>query len=260
MIGTVAMFASVLLGVAAAVVGLRVVHRRIPHEQRRQNNEVAGFLITVLGAIYGVLLAFVVVAVWGDFEDARKLTQREASAMLVVYRFARLIPEGRGREIQHRVVQYAGAVTGPAWAAMAVGRADGDVLVDLDALWREVERFEPRGDKETQIFDHLLDAMQEISVTRAERLLAARTGMPTLMWVMLVGGAVITVAFTFFFSAPSHTAQVAMTVLYALSIAGVLMLVAALDFPFTGPIALQPEAIQEILHTFQRIEATGLAR
>jgi hypothetical protein len=47
----------------AAVVGLSVVQRLVPVTVRKEHNDVAGFIYAVLGVIYAVLLALVVIAV-----------------------------------------------------------------------------------------------------------------------------------------------------------------------------------------------------
>jgi hypothetical protein len=56
--------------VLVAVVGLLVVQRLVPSDRREGQNDVAGFFYAVLGVAYAVLLAFVVIAVWQDYETA----------------------------------------------------------------------------------------------------------------------------------------------------------------------------------------------
>ena len=47
----------------AAVIGLSLVQRLVPVSVRKEHNDVAGFIYAVLGVIYAVLLALVVIAV-----------------------------------------------------------------------------------------------------------------------------------------------------------------------------------------------------
>ena len=67
-------FPGILLGffivgfaVAASVGGLLLVRRRIALATLEQHNEVAGFIIAVIGGLYAVLLAFVVISAAGAF-------------------------------------------------------------------------------------------------------------------------------------------------------------------------------------------------
>ena len=47
-----------------AVAGLGAVQRLVPAARRQEHNDVAGFIYAVVGVIYAVLLALMVIAVW----------------------------------------------------------------------------------------------------------------------------------------------------------------------------------------------------
>ncbi|MBC7911605.1 MAG: hypothetical protein H7Y30_13945, partial [Pyrinomonadaceae bacterium] len=68
--------------VIVAHFGLRLVRRKVPLEVLKQHHEVAGFIIGVLGAVYAVLLAFVAVAVWNQFEAADVTVAQEANQLI----------------------------------------------------------------------------------------------------------------------------------------------------------------------------------
>ena len=48
----------------AAVGGLTLVQFLVPNATRQRHNDVAGFIYAVLGVVYAVLLALVVISVW----------------------------------------------------------------------------------------------------------------------------------------------------------------------------------------------------
>jgi uncharacterized membrane protein len=61
------------------------VHRLVPSLWRQRHNYVAGFIYTALGIIYAVLLALVVIAVWGNTRlptrrSSRRPTRRQRSS------------------------------------------------------------------------------------------------------------------------------------------------------------------------------------
>src|ERR687894_3034033 len=66
---------------AAAVAGLALVQRLVSSEQRQQHNDVAGHVYAVLGVVYAVLLALVVIAVWEQYQGARETAESEANAV-----------------------------------------------------------------------------------------------------------------------------------------------------------------------------------
>jgi uncharacterized membrane protein len=80
-------YGALAVGVAMvfALVGLILVQRLVTSVQRQEHNEVAGFIYAVLGVVYAVLLALVVIAGWEDHELARETTEREANALSDIF-------------------------------------------------------------------------------------------------------------------------------------------------------------------------------
>src|SRR3712207_9534008 len=65
----------------AAILGLALVQRLVPATIRKEHNDVAGFIYAVVGVIYAVLLALVVIATWEEFGRARITVETEATAL-----------------------------------------------------------------------------------------------------------------------------------------------------------------------------------
>jgi hypothetical protein len=56
-----------------------------PSALRQEHNDVAGFIYAVVGVAYAVLLAFVVVVVWEEYERAKDTVETEANELAGVY-------------------------------------------------------------------------------------------------------------------------------------------------------------------------------
>src|SRR3712207_4192201 len=106
----------------AAVVGLMVVQRLVPATIRKEYNDVAGFVYAVLGVIYAVLLALVVIATWEEFGRARVTVEAEANALAEIFWLAHRLPEPQGRELQELCRAYAEEVVNVGWPLMERGR------------------------------------------------------------------------------------------------------------------------------------------
>src|SRR5918993_2853026 len=106
----------------AAVAGLTVVQRLVPVTIRMEHNDVAGFIYAVLGIIYAVLLALVVVATWEEFGRARVTVETEANALAEIFWLAHRLPEPEGRELQELCRSYAEAVVNVGFPLMEQGR------------------------------------------------------------------------------------------------------------------------------------------
>jgi hypothetical protein len=240
----------IIPSVVLSCLGLWVVHRLFPHDIRQQNNEAADFFLSVLGIVYGILLAFVVVVVWQRFETARDMVEKEGNAVASLFHEARALSEPGASRVAEAVRSYVNAVVNDEWPAMAGGQRSSQATKMTDELWDAVTGIEPRDDRENAILGASLQNLNELTDARRFRLLAAQGGLPPIMWVLLIGGGAITVILTYFFSCPNLRAQMMMTALFAASIAFVLVLIAAIDYPFRGDLQVTPEPLQLVLETF----------
>src|SRR5215217_3148737 len=208
--------------VALSLLGVVHVRRRVPLAAQMEQNEVAGFFIAVLGVVYGVLLAFAVIVVWEDFEYARAVAEREANSVGDVYRLAEALRDPARSEIQEQTKAYVRAVIDVEWPLLARGQESPDALRHLDRLAQAITAYEPSGDRESALYAKLLDELQDVGDERRMRVLASREGIPSLIWVLLIGGGIVTVLFTYFFGLKSLRAQLMMTALYVVAIGFVL--------------------------------------
>lgn len=63
----------IVVAILVAAAGLVAVRRRVPLQELRANHEVGGIVLGVIAHIYAILLAFVVVVVWGHYSDASSI-------------------------------------------------------------------------------------------------------------------------------------------------------------------------------------------
>jgi hypothetical protein len=241
--------------VVLALLGLFNVRRRVPLDVQMEQNEVAGFFIAVLGVVYAVILAFAVIAVWEDLDEARDTAEREANSIGDLYRVAEGLPDAVRTPLQEQAIAYARSVTFEEWPLLRRGGESANSRASIEAIWSLARRFEPTGPREEALYAKLLDEVQELNDARRLRLLSSRTGTPPLIWVVLVGGGVVTVLFTYFFGLKNFRAQIAMTALYVASIGFVLFLVAAIDHPYSGAVSITPEAMELVISRIEQLEA-----
>ena len=66
-------------------IALICFHQFVPSELRRAHNDVAGFIIAIVGVIYAVLLAFIAVSTWENFNKAQDAAELEANMVDNLY-------------------------------------------------------------------------------------------------------------------------------------------------------------------------------
>lgn len=241
----------VAVSVLVAVAGLMLVQRLVPSQLRKEHNDVAGFIYAVLGVIYAVLIALVVIAVWEDFSEARNTVEREASELNDVFRLAHPLPDPDGRQLQELARSYAQVVIEEEWALMAQGRTSPRAWDLLDEMMIRFENVEVRTQAEQVLYGEALDRINELSDARNARLVEAGEGVPTVLWGVLVVGGIIVVGFAYLFGLDNTLVHTLMVAALALLISSVLFTIGVLEYPFSGDVRVGPEAFELVLERFE---------
>ena len=95
------------------------------------------------------------------------------------------------------------------------------------------------------LYDQGLTLVQEVSDARRLQLLEATQGLPGILWVVLLGGGVVTVCFTYLFGLKNNWAHALMVAALTLVICGTLFIIGSLEYPFAGQANIRPEAFEE---------------
>jgi NADH:ubiquinone oxidoreductase subunit 6 (subunit J) len=233
-----------------AVVGLVVVQRLVPPDRREEHNDVAGFIYAVLGVAYAVLLAFVVIAVWQDYETAQTNVESEAHELTGVYFLASQLPEPERTHVQDLTRTYARVVVKEEWPMMERGQTSPRADSLLRQLRLMLLQFDPRTKGEQVLYERGLTQLHDASDARRSRLLEVREGIPNLLWVVLVVGGVITVSFTYLFGLKSNVVHALMVAALTLLICAILFTIGEFDYPFSGVVEIRPDAFKEMLGSF----------
>lgn len=239
--------------IAVMVFATWYVRRRFPEDTHTANNPLAGYMFAALATIYGVLLAFVVVVVWQQFDAARATVQDEANAAVNLYRFSVELPAPYDSRVRAAVRTYAQAVIDDEWVTMGRGESSSRVEGALDTIWEIHRDIQLANVAMRNSPGSLFDAIIRIGDLRRIRLQDSRTELPGLMWVLLWGGGIIMLGFTLFFRGPNPRAHLIMVGLMTGIVAFVLFLIMELDDPFLGDISVSREPFTQAIEIIERV-------
>jgi hypothetical protein len=246
-----------LLLVGAAVFGavlLELAARRLlPIELRQRHNDVAAAIFSIIGVTYAVLLAFVAMLAWEGFNRAQAASHAEAAIIGDVYHLSAGFADPEKSSIRNEILGYARHVATVEWPAQAEGRMVDQDSIYLTGLNRMALALHPSGQADGDLRSLLIQAVERLWDARQERLLAAETTIPAIVWFVLVVGGALTVAFGSFLGAPSLRMQLAMSAVLAASGVLVLILIIALSNPFRGDFHVSAAPFE---HALSRMEAT----
>ena len=233
-----------------------LIRRWVGLERLTSNNEIAGFKFATVGVIYAVLLAFTVIVVWEKFSDAETAVVQEAGASATIYR---LVDGSDANSVATRAAMgnYLRLAIDRDWPLMANGMRSADVTKALNQLYGIAVRTTERQTRDRAINYEVFKQLDAITQARRTRLHLATGVVPPVIWVVLYGGAILTVAFTFFFGAKNLAAQVMMTGILSLIVFLGLVVVVSIDHPFTGPVHIGPEPLRAVIDDFDRDSRSG---
>ena len=240
-----------LLLTALAMAAPLVIRRWIPLEQLRTNNEVAGFKFAVIGVLYAVLLAFAVIIAWERFFDAEKALASESGAAATIYRLSAGLGEPAAAAVRRHLEVYLKSVLRDDWPAMALGHSSHTTNVALNVLYREVVQYRPADLQQADVQNDLFRELDRLTEARRERIVMASGTVPGMIWFVLLFGGGLTIAFTFFFGAQNVMTQSQMTGILAALIFSAVLVIIAIDRPFTGSVVVSKEPIESVLEDFQ---------
>lgn len=248
------LFVLLVIVVPAAAIGLQVlVRRRWPHLAEGDHNDVAGFIIAIVGVIYAVLLAFVVIVSWEQYSRAESVVGQEASALRGLYRESAAFPPEVRERIEADVRAYAEAAVSREWPAMSRGEpGDPAVAAVIDRTAGDLAALPGATPVQEVYLEVEADRFAEVVSARSQRLDLAEQGLPGVLWVALVFGAAVTLGFAMIFGLNSTALHTIMTGSLA-AVIGVLLFVAvAIDHPFAGDVAVDPAPLERVLSDFGR--------
>ncbi len=240
------------LGTVLSMGGLVLVRRYVDVKSLTAHNEIAGHKFATIGVLYAVPLAFAIIVVWEKvvwekFADAELDVVHEAGAAENIYRLSQGVSDKAGAAVRSAVANYLEAAINDDWPAMDRGAAgaEGGAKEALDAVYSTLVSSSGQGDRAV-VFE-MLRQVDLITQSRRARLIASEGTVPNLLWLVLLGGAVITIGFTYFFGAESLRAQVLMTALLAILIFSELLVIVGIDRPFSGSVKIGPNALGAVL-------------
>lgn len=227
-----------------------LVRRVWPYPALKENNELVGFTYAVFGLIYGVLLAYTIVVAWERFSEAERIVMRESTIVSEIWRDSQAFPDPGRSAIHQDLMDYATSVVQDEWKTMGdEGKADPRTVAIYERLWEKTYTLQPETKNQEAYLRELLARMNELGSTRRLRILYSRTEVQPILWLALVLGSVMTIAYTLLLANKHMWIQVLITSFITLIALLGLLVIVSFQFPFTGDVSVTPDAFHELLHS-----------
>jgi len=232
------------------------VHSWLHREKRA--NEMVGLALSSYFVLFGLLLGLLAVATYQNYSNVDDIVTNEASSLAALYREISSLPQPSRGQLQQRLREYTRYTIEEGWAQQRKGIVPKGEVVRSGLLIRSLLDFEPSNDKEKLIYEDALRQSDHRNELSRARLSNVTTGLPTVLWWVVVAGAAINIVLIWMQDMEVHVHLILGAALA--SILGlVIFLIAELDNPFRGEISIGPDAIARVYEDVMKPRQTATA-
>jgi len=204
-------------------------------------NDALGVLFTVVGIVYGIMLAFAIVILWSNFEAARQTVGNEASALAAVVTDTRPLAMADRQQVDHAVTNYIRAITVDEWRTMRVGRESALAEKAREGLVLALQQAHLAPGVQTTWYDQAAMKVNDVVTARRQRLDASQGQLPFPFEILIFVGSLIPIAFMPLVRVPHRSIHALMVVVVAALVGYALFLVVLLGYPFSGTVSVSTE-------------------
>lgn len=241
------MLICILGPILLAVLGLFLIRKVTPHESLKQYHDIAGPFLNTIGAIYGIFLALVVATTWQFYSTTGSNVVEEARCLQSLYLDADAFPAQFRDQVRQLMRDYRDALVNREWKSIQQGESDTKTTELLHAIAGAYAHFKVTDASEAAYFHESVRNINTLQSLRSSRIEDSGTGLIPFLWGVILAGGIATVCFSYLFGARRLHAHAIMTVLLTGVVCLALYTIVNLDFPFTGLVAIGPEAFTRLI-------------
>jgi Protein of unknown function (DUF4239) len=245
----------VCLPMAFASICLLLVRHWMKKPEDEEHNILVTGMFAAVSLIYTVLLAFLIISVWGNYTVASQAVSDEAAALVTVARNAEVLPEPLRGEVLDGLHNYTAYVMSREWDMMRQGvneekfvsKQAVDATNNLWVIYRKIPS--------SAVSAEMLRSMDQLSEQRVVRLMASQDSLPQVFWFVLIIDAVMTIGFSFILRVKDVRLHMAMVLLLTCSLTLCLWLILLVNDPFVGSVQISSEPFRyasDVINALQR--------
>ncbi len=217
------------------------------------SNEGGSPALRAITACYSLTLAFVLASALSTFLTARQQTVSEADTVVSLGNLAPQLPHPQSSVVLRELSCYADTVANREFPEEKAGLDVPDDNVPLERLYGALPNLNRTGQDTVTITEAMLAQLSTLTSARDSRIRAARNTLPVILWLVVIGGAVVlglAVAAVTVIDRPWP--QFFVLAGGAAIVIGVIVLIASLERPFTGQLSISEKPMKSALTTVSR--------
>ena len=238
-----------------ALIGLAFTHRRLHRSGAADSidNGTVGWFFSAVSLLYGLLLGLLTVAAWGSYNQAAVIASQEASATAVLYRDLAAYPDTTRDAMRKQIRDYVTVVVNLSWPAQRRGLLPDSETIVLNQFQKRLLHQKGLTNEQIVVYSETIRAYNSLIDLRRQRQEALKGGVPGVLWLVVLLGAMATIGFSYFFVVTSYRLHALLTGVLAGMIGLLVFLLVVLDHPYWGEISVSSEPYQLVLSTLMNI-------
>jgi hypothetical protein len=219
-----------------------VVTRLAVNERAKGFKAVSPGMLPPLGILFALLVGFIAVEVWGNFDKAKAAVTTEASALRAVVLLAGGFPDEQRMSIYALVDRHIDESVNKEWPEMAQQRMTLAALPTalIEAL-HDTLALKPADDSQRAAQTEMVKELHTALDARRQRIVISESALGTVKWLGLLLQGLCTLVAIALVHSDNRLARALTLTLFATGIALSVLLIAAYSRPFTtvGPALLK---------------------
>ncbi len=213
-----------------------------------EHNTIIGIFTATVSVFLGIILSFIIVNVWNNYNTAQLNADKEAQAIYLLYGVVRLLPNTEAT--QKLIIAYLENIINVEYPSMKDGNFLGEGTLILDQLRLAIYGYDPDGDQQTVLYTESIDWLNEVIGLRIDRFNSAFVGVYPVVWWVTIVDSILIIIMAWFINCcgPMHYI---LTLIISIYVATALFLVIILSYPFEGYSSLSPEPFEIALEQIQ---------
>jgi hypothetical protein len=214
--------------------------------------DIGGIIYGGIVAVYSILLAFIVVIVWEQYQNTGDRIQEESSKVFNLYRASYAFPDSTtGKKIRTTVIAYVSSVVDDEFPAMEHDTTSSLTQQKYNKVWDMIYAIRPTTENEKIWYTSMVTSVNQFGEARIIRISDIDPSLPSLMWRILLAGGAIIILFAILFKTNNNWAHFIKILFFSIVIVFNLMLVNLLDHPYKGLLKIEPTAFTKILKHYK---------
>lgn len=210
--------------------------------QDGRTNEMVGIALSSFFVLFGLLLGLLAVATYQNYSTVGDIVDKEASSMAALYRDFSGYPQPIRRQLQDQLREDARLTINDDWPLMQRGIVPTGSTERINSIAQTLFAFEPSKESEKIIHAEAFRQFNNLIEVRRSRLANVTTGLPPVLWWVVVFGALLNIVLIWMQDMERHVHLILGGVLASI-LGSVIFLIAALDNPFRGEVSVGPDSI-----------------